>query len=177
MKRKSKSGWLGILRRSSLAVLWISLSCAAQTDSEYERGVAAFRSGDYASAATLFAKAETAAPGATDALVFEARSLVHLQDFSAAESALRRYLAAHGNSDEALYLLGFVLERENRAKESLEIYTRAAALKTPTGDDLKIVGLDYVLLNDYPDAIKWLEKAVQMEPKNKEAWYYLGRAY
>jgi len=28
-----------------------------------------------------------------------------------------------------------------------------------------------------PDAIKWLEKAVEAEPKNKEAWYFLGRAY
>jgi Tfp pilus assembly protein PilF len=42
---------------------------------------------------------------------------------------------------------------------------------------LKIVGLNYVLLNDYPDAIKWLEKAVEAERKNKEAWYFLGRAY
>jgi len=54
---------------------------------------------------------------------------------------------------------------------------KAAQHRTPTGDDLKIVGLDYVLLNDYPDAIKWLEKAVEAEPKNKEAWYFLGRAY
>jgi Tfp pilus assembly protein PilF len=47
----------------------------------------------------------------------------------------------------------------------------------PTGDDLKIVGLDYVLLGDYSDAIKWLEKAVEFDPANKDAWYYLGRAY
>src|SRR5258708_37380269 len=55
--------------------------------------------------------------------------------------------------------------------------TKGAEIRTPTGDDLKIVGLNYVLLNDYPDAIKWLEKAVEAEPKNKEAWYFLGRAY
>ena len=70
-----------------------------------------------------------------------------------------------------------MLYRENKASESLETYTRAAALKTPTGEDLKIVGLDYLLLNDYPDAIKWLEKAVELDAKNKDAWYYLGRAY
>src|SRR5258707_5900516 len=25
--------------------------------------------------------------------------------------------------------------------------------------------------------MKWMEKAVEAEPKNKEAWYFLGRAY
>jgi len=158
-------------------LLLVPSICAPQTDSEYARGVAAFRAGDYASAADLFAKAEMAAPGTTDALIYQAKSHIHLQNFSSSESALRRYIALHKDSDEALYLLGFVLHRENKASESLEIYTKAAALKTPTGEDFKIVGLDYVLLNDYANAIKWLAKAVELEPKNKDAWYYLGRAY
>ena len=177
MMRKYGSDRSGMLRRAVKLLLLVPLICAAQTDSEYTRGVAAFRAGDYAAAADLFAQAETAAPGTTDALVYQAKSLVHLQDFSASESALRRYLAVHSDSDEALFLLGFVLHRENKASESLEIYTKAATLRAPTGDDLKIVGLDYILLNDYADAIKWLEKAVELDPKNKDSWYYLGRAY
>jgi superkiller protein 3 len=59
----------------------------------------------------------------------------------------------------------------------LETYTKAAALKPPLGDDLKIVGLNYVLLEDYVSAIHWLEKAVEIDAKNPEAWYFLGRAY
>jgi tetratricopeptide (TPR) repeat protein len=86
-------------------------------------------------------------------------------------------MASHASSADAAYLLGFVLHRQNRPAESLTAYTQAAAITQPTGDDLKIVGLDYVLLDDYPDAIKWLEKAVEFDPKNKDAWYYLGRAY
>jgi Flp pilus assembly protein TadD len=57
------------------------------------------------------------------------------------------------------------------------MYTSAATINPPTGDDLKIVGLDYVLLDDYTDAIKWLQSAVERDPKNKDAWYYLGRAF
>jgi len=167
----------GILCGALTLFLLVPFMCAGQISSEYERGVAAFRAGDYFTAADLFAKADAVAPGATDALIYQAKSLVHLQNFSSSEIALRHYVALHADSDEAFYLLGFVLNRENRPKESLEIYTRAAALKTPTGDDLKIVGLNYVLLDDYADAIKWLEKAVELEPKNKDAWYYLGRAY
>jgi tetratricopeptide (TPR) repeat protein len=177
MMRASGSNKSGILCRAVMLLLLVPFICAAQTESEYARGVAAFRAGDYAAAADLFAKADGAAPGTTDALIYQAKSLIPLQDFSSSESALRRYIALHTGSYEALYLLGFVLHRENQPKESLETYTKAAALKIPTGDDLKIVGLDYVLLNDYVNAIRWLEKAVEFDPKNKDAWYYLGRAY
>lgn len=148
----------------------------AQSEGDFARGVAEFRAGNYASAAELLGHAEAASPGTTDALLFEAKALVHLSRFSAAEQALQRYLESHPDSSDGLYLLGFVLHRENRSGESLATYTRAAAIAPPTGDDLKIVGLNYVLLNDYADAIQWLQKAVDRDPMNKDAWYYLGRA-
>jgi len=148
-----------------------------QTPDSFARGLTEFTNGNYSAAATLFADAEEANPGTTEALLYEGKARVHLAQFGPAESALRRYLAGHSDSDAALYLLGYVLHREGKATESLATYTEAARQRTPTGDDLKIVGLNYVLLNDYPDAINWLEKAVEAEPKNKEAWYFLGRAY
>jgi tetratricopeptide (TPR) repeat protein len=159
-----------------VAVVGASLSFA-QTASDFDRGMAEFRAGNYASAAKLYASAEAASPGTTDALLYQAKSLVHLPDFPGAENALHSYLTVHHNSSDALYLLGFVLNRQNRPAESLDTYTRAAAITRPTADDLKIVGLDYVLLDDYPDAIKWLGKAVEFDAKNADAWYYLGRAY
>ncbi len=161
----------------ALVLLLCPLQMSAQSGSDYERGVAAFQSGDYSVAASLFAGVESASPGTTDALLYEAKSFVHLENFAAADNALRRYVTLHPDSEDALYLLGFILHRENKPGESLEVYTKAAARKPPTADDLKIVALDYVLLNDYADAIKWLEKAVQLDATNKDAWYYLGRAY
>lgn len=149
----------------------------AQSSGDFDRGVAEFRAGNYSSAAALFASAEAASPGATDALLYQAKSLVHLQDFAGAERALRGYVSSHRDSSDALYMLGFVLNRQNRPAESLASYTKAAAITLPKADDLKIVGLDYVLLDDYADAIKWLEKAVTLDGANKDAWYYLGRAY
>src|ERR1700752_2497738 len=79
-------------------LLLVPLICAAQSNSEYAQAVVAFQAGDYAAAADLFAKADTAAPGATDALIYQAKSLVHLQDFSSSESALRHYIALHADS-------------------------------------------------------------------------------
>ena len=161
---------------SLLLLVW-AIPGTSQTSDDLARGLSEFRAGDYGAAAAHFARAEEAAPGATDALLYESRAHVHLGQFTAAETALRRYLLLHADSDDALYLLGYVLHRQGKPAESLETYTSAAQHRAPTGDDLKIVGLNYVLLNDYPDAIKWLEKAVEAEPKNKEAWYFLGRAY
>src|ERR1700733_5953717 len=132
---------------------------SAQIRGAFDRGMAEFRAGNYSSAAVLFADAETASPGATDALLYQAKSLVHLQDFAGAERALRGYLPSHPDSSDALYMLGFVLNRQNRPAESLASYTKAASIGRPRGDDLKMVGLDYVLLGDYADAIQWLKKA------------------
>ncbi|HYM79117.1 MAG TPA: tetratricopeptide repeat protein [Candidatus Dormibacteraeota bacterium] len=149
---------------------------AAQTNEDFQRGMAEFRTGNYSAAASSFDRSEKISPGSTDALLYKAKCLIHLEDFPGAEKSLRDYLIAHTASSDAEYLLGFVLHRQNRPAESLATYTQAAALTPPTGDDLKIVGLDYVLLDDYPDAIKWLEKATEFDARNTDAWYYLGRA-
>ena len=149
---------------------------AAQTNEDFQRGMTEFRTGNYSAAASSFARAEKISPGSTDALLYKAKCLIHLEDFPGAEKSLRDYLIVHAASSDAEYLLGFVLHRQNRPAESLAAYTQAAALTPPTGDDLKIVGLDYVLLDDYPDAIKWLEKSTEFDASNKDAWYYLGRA-
>jgi tetratricopeptide (TPR) repeat protein len=163
----------------SLVVGCLLLPCRAlaQAGGEYDRALAEFRAGNYSSAAASFANIDAASPGGTDALVYRSKCLVHLHDFPGAEKALHSYLELHHDSSDALYMLGFVLNRENRPADSLAAYTQAAAITPPTSDDLKIVGLDYVLLNDNADAIKWLEKAVAFDSKNKDAWYYLGREY
>jgi tetratricopeptide (TPR) repeat protein len=160
-----------------LASGFFALRLVAQSKADYDRAVARFLAGDYIHAAEMFAAVDDGSPGATDALLYRAKCLVHTADFPAAEQSLRSYLRYRPQSSDALYMLGFVLNRENRPADSLETYTRAAALEGPTSDDLKIVGLDYALLGDYADAIKWLGKAVALDPNNKDAWYYLGRAY
>lgn len=117
--------------------------------------------------------AQTGAPA--DSLT-RAKSFIDQSRFPEAEKLLRDFLAGNPSSPDATYMLAYVLFRRNEPAQSLSTYTAAAALKRPNSDDFKIVGLDYVLLNDYPDAIRWLEKAVQEDPKNAEAAYHLGRA-
>lgn len=148
----------------------------AQNGAAYERGKDAFDAHQYAEAATFFAEAAKEKPQ-TDALLFEGKSLANIERYGEADEALRAYAAEHPDSSDTLYMLGFVLNRENKPADSLKAYTRAAQLSTPASDDLKVVAMDYVLLDDYPDAIRWMRQAVVFDPKNEQAWYGLGRCY
>lgn len=123
------------------------------------------------------ANPEERGPGKTEALLIQARSLLHLGEYAQASQALRSYIALHAASSEALYLLGYSLYKEDKPGESLETFTKAAKFADPTANDFQAIGLDYVLLNDYSDAIKWLEHAVALEPDNVESLYALARCY
>ena len=165
-----------VLNAFLLSLAWI-VPAGAQSISLYDQGKAAFYAHKWEDAAVLMARAEEQQPDKTDALLFGGKALANLKRFNDADAALTRYSKLHPDSAEALFVLGFVQHRENKPGDSLASYTAAARLATPRGDDLRIVGLDYVLLDDYPDAIHWLEKAVTFDPNDAEAWYSLARCY
>jgi Flp pilus assembly protein TadD len=96
---------------------------------------------------------------------------------AAQESSLRSDLVSHPNSASTLYKLALALRQEGKPKESLKVYTQAAKIQKPDADQLRSVALNYVLLNDYPDAIHWLEIAASLDPKNVEVLYSLARCY
>jgi Flp pilus assembly protein TadD len=135
----------------------------------------------------------------------EAKSLVDKGMAIEAERAVRQYLEKNKNSAEGHFLLGYILFREiqesagvksgtgaaayaekttdgadtsirdSKASASLTEYTEGAKYHDPSALDLKIVALDYVLLADYADADHWLTRALEWNPRDSEAWYYLGR--
>ncbi|NYF90205.1 tetratricopeptide repeat protein [Tunturiibacter empetritectus] len=106
----------------------------------------------------------------------QARDQIKRSEFAAAEQVLRTFLQREPASADALYLLGEVLMRRDQPKESLRVFTQAAAERRPTGEELRLVGLDYVLLQDYADAIRWLKQATDLSPGDADTWYSLGRA-
>lgn len=170
-----------MLCRLSIVVIVLSASFvrASQADSQdsFAQATAAFEAKNYIDTAALALKAEQQHPGSTPVLLLRAKALIHLNEFEQAQHALEECLKANDKSPDASYLLGYVLFRRDLPGKSLEAYTAAAQLQRPTADDFKIVGLDYVLLNDYPDAIHWLERAAAEAPNEPETLYDLGRAY
>jgi len=104
-----------------------------------------------------------------------AKTLVAGGDFVAAESLLSEETRRDAGSADAAYLYAFVLQRVKKPKESLAEYTRAAALRVPSAEDLRHVADDYAVLEDYPDADRWMLRSVQMDGKDADSWYGLGR--
>jgi tetratricopeptide (TPR) repeat protein len=105
----------------------------------------------------------------------QARSYAEKNMLKEAETETRRYLAAHQDSAPAHFLLGYVLFRQQKARESLAEMTTGAKFARPSAADLRVVGSDYVLLADYSDADKWFSVATEWDPQNVLGWYYLAR--
>jgi tetratricopeptide (TPR) repeat protein len=91
------------------------------------------------------------------------------------EAQLRTNLQQSPQSADTLYELALVLRQQNKPRESLEAYTHAAQLQKPNAAQLRSVALNYVLLDDYDDAERWLRVALGMEPNNTDVLYSLGR--
>jgi tetratricopeptide (TPR) repeat protein len=105
----------------------------------------------------------------------EARTLAEKGAAAKSEDLLRGYIAGRPTSADAHFLLGYVLFREQKAKESLAEFTAGAKLRRPKADELKTVASDYVMLGDYSDADKWFSEVTSETPGDADAWYLLGR--
>jgi tetratricopeptide (TPR) repeat protein len=104
-----------------------------------------------------------------------ARSLLEQGRVPEAEEVARAFASSHATSADAHFLLGLILFRKSDPRGSLVEYTTGAKYRVPSALDLIVVGSNYVELHDYPDADKWFTKAVEFDPANLTALYYLGR--
>jgi tetratricopeptide (TPR) repeat protein len=161
-----------------VSLLWAGLLFAPELFGQascFDPAMQLFQQRRWAESAAAFVECEKSDPVKTDALLYRGKALVNLGQFADAAAALEGYRQNHPQSDDAAYLLAYARFRQNQPKESLRLFTEAAKLKHPTADDLKVVALDYVLLNDYDDAARYLEESLAMDPGNIEARYHLGR--
>jgi tetratricopeptide (TPR) repeat protein len=110
-----------------------------------------------------------------DDALSRARALAEEGKMAESEAAVRSYLTGHADSADAHFLLGYVLFREQKARESLQEYTAGAKFRRPSPEELKIVASDYILLNDLVDADKWFSEVVAEAPEDANAHYLLGR--
>lgn len=157
------------------ATLWYGKAGFGQED-VCNRARAAYAAGRAAEAGPLLDSCRKAVGGDPAILLLEAKSFYRSGQFRETQRLALQVLTQLPASSDAMYLLGHAYERDKRPTESLAWFTKAAAISKPTTEDLRTVALDYVLLDDYPDAIHWLERAVAFDQRNAEAWYDLGRA-
>jgi len=109
-------------------------------------------------------------------LLAKAESEANGGSLEEANHAVRLYLDAHPDSADGHFLLGLILFKQGKPRDSLAEYTEGAKHHDPGATDLKVVALNYVLLGDYSSSDHWLTRALQSNPKDSQGWYYLGRA-
>lgn len=115
------------------------------------------------------------APVSSQTALANARAAIARKEFPHAEQIVHSYLATRQDSAEGHFLLGYILNAEHHPKRSLAEYTTGARFHPPSADDLIVVATDYIYLQDYVDADKWLSIATQWKPDDALAWYFLGR--
>lgn len=103
------------------------------------------------------------------------RDLLAQNHLQAAEAAARDAIQQNPKSAPADFLLGLILFREGKARESLAAYTEGAKWERPAANDLQVVASDYVLLKDLTDADRWFTEVAAQKPNDPEVWYLLGR--
>jgi tetratricopeptide (TPR) repeat protein len=121
------------------------------------------------------ALSQTTQPSTSDPLV-QARNLAVKGKLPQAEALLHELLRDQPSSADAHFLLGFVLFREEKPRESLAEFTAGARTRRPAADDFRIIASDYILLHDYGDAVRWFSEVATDTPNDPQAWYLLGRA-
>jgi Tfp pilus assembly protein PilF len=112
---------------------------------------------------------------AAQAPVADARKLMDAGDFKQASTVLSDFLRREPKSAAAHEMLAYSYLRLDDPRHSLEEYTRAATIERPSPVDMQNVAKDYVLLGDTASAEHWMLVSVQMNDKDPEGWYGLGR--
>jgi Flp pilus assembly protein TadD len=131
--------------------------------------------GSFVMASAQIPSAPQPTAAAAQSSLEEAQKLVDAGQFSQAAMVLKSYTQAEEGSAAAHELLAYVDLRLGDAKNSLEEYTRAAAIARPSAVDLQNVAKDYVLLGDTADAEHWAVSSLRMDEHDPEGWYVLGR--
>ncbi len=87
---------------------------------------------------------------------------------------IQQYLQERPDSPDGHTVLGFVFFKQAKAAESLREYAEAAKYRNLTAFELKIVALNYAMLEDYPNADRGLTRSLEMNPKDLQACNDLG---
>jgi tetratricopeptide (TPR) repeat protein len=114
------------------------------------------------------------------ALLTEAETDIDKQDYSAAESLLKKYLDAHADSYAAWYDLGFVDRALARNQDAIAAYRKSVEVKPGIFESNLNLGLALADAGD-PEAERFLRTATALTPNanpqqgRKHAWMALGR--
>ena len=121
---------------------------------------------------------ETEDPNA--ALLHQAETAMEHNDFSAAETALQKVVAAKPEDYRAWFDLGYVYNATQRPADAINAYRKAVAAKPDLFESNLNLGMLLAKQGDHAEAAKYLKAATQLKPSSSpeqalsRAWQALG---
>ena len=119
-------------------------------------------------------------PDPSVALLTEAEADIDKQNYSGAESLLKKFLEAHPDSYSAWYDLGYVYHALGQKDDSIAAYRKSIAAKPDVFESTMNLGLA-LADSGQPEAEQYLREATKLKPSSnpaqgqKRAWMALGR--
>ena len=111
-------------------------------------------------------------PGSGDAsaqLLQHAIGLLRQGNASSAEPILRSLLAQDARNADALYNLGMMLSDQGRLAEAVETLQELLNFLPAHSEGWTALGVAHARLNAIPEAVKSLERAIEIDPRNARA--------
>ena len=160
-------------KRAALLALTLFLAaCGGQSGTPYERGAAAFESGDIRTARVELLNALQQEPGNKAARILQARVQLALGDGQAAEGELVRARQSGASVEETAHLLAEARLLQGDARGALREAARAGRPYFAYAQ--RITGRAYMALGDGSSAGTAFDRALAAAPNDSEVWTDLG---
>ncbi len=146
-----------------------------------EMGKIKFRDRDYAGAVDLLQRRIRLDPGSDEAYYYLGLSYKELKQYPDALAALQQAAALADSKADRHFWLGILYEQVDSLPAARGELERAVQLdttrSTQTGIALRQLGYYKLLDKDYPEAIRLLESAAELLPKDVQTWVWIGQGY
>ncbi|HYD13949.1 MAG TPA: tetratricopeptide repeat protein [Allosphingosinicella sp.] len=157
------------MKRAALLALALSLAaCGGQSGTAYERGAAAFESGDIRTARVELLNALQQEPNNKPARIMQARVQLALGDGQAAEGEIMRARQAGASVEETSHLLAEARLLQGDAPGALREAARAGRLHFAYAQ--RITGRAWMALGDRSNAGTAFDRALAAAPNDSDVW-------
>jgi tetratricopeptide (TPR) repeat protein len=147
-----------------------------------ELGKMRFRDKDYPGAVSYFSRRIALDPNNDEAYYYIGLSDKEMKRYPEAVAALRQSVALADAKPERHFWLGIVYASVDSTPQAQKELTRAVELDSVgtsknTGVALRQLGFYRLLAKDNAEAIRMLERAVQIDAQDVQAWVWLAQGY
>ncbi|HYM82435.1 MAG TPA: tetratricopeptide repeat protein [Candidatus Limnocylindria bacterium] len=145
-----------------------------------EMGKLRFRKKDYPEAIALFERRIQLDPNSGEAYYYIGLSRKEMKQNLEALTALQRAAELDSTKGDRFFWLGVVYDVQKQPDEARQAFERSVQFDSTSnlaGKAYRQLGFYRLLSKDWTGAVRLLERAVQLDSRDVQAWVWLGQGY